>query len=225
MFFKRYTEKSDSPNWGGATYYFETDTYGKPVRELAVYDNGHRRGYDLQNPTDEYGSLPSGPLFSDNNSKDEWRQYQITKTEFHSAWKGEPISTEEHQKAVNSVHSAGTWAIVLGVLNIIVTPLLELLVTPTNGQSKTSLVVTASIIGLVIGGIYIGLGLKLKQTHTDTLLQAKKVLIFLSIFVLVIGVFTLVQSGHSLGILNYILLFVNIQALSKIQKLKKNGLV
>jgi hypothetical protein len=225
MFYRRYTDKSDNPSWGGATYYFETDSNSKPIKELAVYDNGNRRGYDLENPTDEYGSLPSTPLFNDVVGQTEWHQFRITEAEFKAAWSGESASSDKIQKAVKSIHATGGWAIAVGALNIIVSPLLELLVKPTNGQTTTELVAIASVIGLIVGGIYMGFGFRLKKAQADTLRPIYKVLLYLSAFVIVMGIISLIESGHSLGILNFILIFSIVQSLSKVQQLKKDGSV
>ena len=55
------------------------------------------------------------------------------------------------------MQSTGTWAIVLGLLNIIITTLLRFLLyaqSNLNGKDRATLVITELAIGLIVGGRY-----------------------------------------------------------------------
>lgn len=129
---------------------------------------------------------------------------------------------QNYQETLNSIHSAGTWAIVLGLLNVIVTPLLQaFLYTKANsgGHSKNTLVLAAFVIGLIIGGVFIGLGIKLKRAKADTIRRADRTLLGLIITVLIVMLLSLVSGGRGVGLVNLLLLFTIVQARIKIKKL------
>jgi hypothetical protein len=121
--------------------------------------------------------------------------------------------------ALKSVHSAGTWSIALGVINIVLTPLLGYLLyaKATNGAS---LVIAELLIGLVIGGVFIGLGLSLKRTAIETVIEADRKLLYVAIAIAIALVLSFVLGGRSVGLLNVFAVVKASQARSKIKKLK-----
>src|SRR5262245_15942231 len=70
-------------HWGAATYLFEVDPTGLPLRQLEVYDNGMRCRYDREHPEDQYGSLSAEPL----ESLEDWSPWAITRAEFEREWR------------------------------------------------------------------------------------------------------------------------------------------
>ena len=129
-----------------------------------------------------------------------------------------------YQDALTSVHSAGTWAIVLGLLNIVLTPFLEFLVytrSGSNGKGEITLVLAALVVGLIVGGIFIGLGLKLKQATIDTFCKADRVLLWLAVIIGIVMILSLIATGHGVGLLNIFAALKVAQARGKIKKLGK----
>jgi len=58
-YFRRRWDESrgdHSDHWGAATYLFEVDSVGRPIRQLEIY-NGTRLRYDSEHSEDEYGFL------------------------------------------------------------------------------------------------------------------------------------------------------------------------
>jgi uncharacterized RDD family membrane protein YckC len=86
MFVKRYSEDTDMPEWGGATYYFELSATYQAVNEMVFYQNGSVRVYSAQHQADEFGKLPEKPLASDPTERAEWEAYRIEESEFKQAW-------------------------------------------------------------------------------------------------------------------------------------------
>jgi hypothetical protein len=75
------------------------------------------------------------------------------------------------------------------------------------------------IVGLVIGAVFIGLGIKLKRTVADKIRQADKVLLSLAAAVVLIIVMNLAAGGGGAGLINILVLIVIGQARVKIKKL------
>jgi tryptophan-rich sensory protein len=224
-YFKRYTKDSDNPEWGGATYYFETNDYGLPLRELAVYENGKVFGYDRQHPQDEHGHLPAEPLFERDTDKRAWHAYEITTQEFEERWQNPHAPTAAASsgspKALKLVHTTGTWALVLGVLIVIVSPLVAAaLYTPqlASGLTKPAFVTASFVIGAIEGGIYIAIGLSLRRITAGNLPKSRPLLITLSVLLVGFAIIGLVAGGSGFGILNLIVLIDAIRSLGAIKK-------
>ncbi len=215
MYFKRYTDHSDTPVWGGATYYFQTDDSGRAEKELAVYDNGNIRKYDHAHPSDEYGSLPDDPLFTDDHSRGEWQDYQISEQEFLSAWQDK--SRQANQNALEAIYRTGKWAIILGVLNFVIPPLFAyyLYNSTFHGLSKLFLIVVSAFFGLILGGGFIVLGGRLRRTNFDELGLAEPELHKLRILIFLVIIFSIL-SGGGVGLLSLWLLYLIVSANEKI---------
>jgi hypothetical protein len=133
-------------------------------------------------------------------------------------------SLDAYENAVASVHSAGTWAFVLGLLNIVVSPLLGFLIynqSSSNGGNELTLVIIVVVTGLIVGGTFVSLGLKLKQTTTGTLRKADRMLQYVAVIIGVVLILGLIQGGRSVGLLNLLAVFKVAQAREKIKKLGK----
>ena len=73
----------DHPQWGAATFYFETDESLAALRQVEVYANGRRLRYDRAHAEDEDGFLDDGAIFP----ADEWPElFEITAGEFDTEW-------------------------------------------------------------------------------------------------------------------------------------------
>lgn len=132
------------------------------------------------------------------------------------------VGPDTSLQALKSVHTVGTWAIVLGILNIVLTPLLTATTysqQTANGLGEAALVMGGLIVGLVIGAVFIGLGIKLKRTVADKIRQADKVLLSLAAAVVLIIVMNLAAGGGGAGLINILVLIVIGQARVKIKKL------
>ena len=139
---------------------------------------------------------------------------------------GPSVPSEAQQAALKSVHLAGSWATFLGACNIVVLPLVEaLLYTPADahGYSKTALVTSAFIIGIIIGAIFIAIGIKLRHVTAETLLRAGRTLLIFNVVIAVIAILNLLGGGGGIGLLNLVALFISLQALTKVRKLKASS--
>ena len=125
--------------------------------------------------------------------------------------------------ALKSIHSTGTWTIVLGVIYVIATPLATVYLgnqTSSVATSKVGLAIAGLVVGLIMGGILAWLGIKLRKTSQDTVLQAQKPLLWLMLILAIIALLGLLLGGGA-GLINFLLLFVAGRALNKLQKVKK----
>jgi len=157
------------------------------------------------------------------NKNDDSTQETSTNPSKPTIVSGSTSSHVDYQDVLKSIHSTGTWAIVLGVLNIILSPLLENLVytqASAKGQSKATLVITALILGLIVGGIFIGLGIKLKRATADKIHQADRTLLWLVAALALVMILSLFAVSNA-GLLNIILLFKITQTRGKIKKIGK----
>ena len=122
--------------------------------------------------------------------------------------------------ALKSIHLAGTWAIILGLVVIAIYPYGESLTykqSQSNGLSKTTLVVTGLIVGLIVGTVLISFGIKLKRTTLSTIQSANRTLLYLAIIALIFMFLGLV-SGDGDGLLNIVVLFFAVRARSQIDR-------
>lgn len=70
-------------HWGPATYFFEVDDQGWPIRQVEVYDQGPTLRYGPQHPEDEYGFLGQASVYADD---EDWSPWSITSEAFEEAW-------------------------------------------------------------------------------------------------------------------------------------------
>lgn len=124
-------------------------------------------------------------------------------------------------KTLSGIHSTGTWSIVLGMFNIIVTPLAELLVnssrTGTNKLTTSSALVSGLVVGLIVGSVLIGLGLKLRKTPRNEMGKGGNTIWVLMLVLILI----MILSRQIGGLINLIVLIKGTHTLQRISKLKK----
>lgn len=138
------------------------------------------------------------------------------------------VSLNTLQDALKSIHSAGSWAIVLGLLNIVLTPLFEFATytqASSSGYTKSTLVLGSFVIGLVVGSLFVGLGIKLKRITENKINRADKILLWLAAVVLLVVILSLIDGERGVGLINFLTLFAIAQARDKIRKLKKEGVI
>jgi hypothetical protein len=76
-------ERADEhADWGCSWWLFETDDQGRVLRQIEIYDNGPKKRYSAENPTDPDGMLAEHPL-----DLAEFHQCAITAQEFEAQWK------------------------------------------------------------------------------------------------------------------------------------------
>ncbi len=229
MFYKRFTQQSDHPKWGGATYFFETDKSNKPIRQLVVYESGKTFAYDTDNRSDEAGNLYDKPLFTTKAERKEWNRAKVRKGVFNKAWSNpELVPTDFYEDVVNSVRSASIWSFVLAFCYIVGAPLLEYFLykhpssNSTHNLSHQEFVAGATV-NIIIGLFLGGLSILLRRTNKQNLLRAGKLL--QAIMLVVFGVAllnTLAGESGGIGILG---LVVILKALSANRKLLQGGIL
>lgn len=70
--------------WGGATYYFEVDEDGWPLRQVAAYDAGSVLRYRPGHEEDEFGQSGRAQL----DEIEDWSAWAISPDTFGHAWRG-----------------------------------------------------------------------------------------------------------------------------------------
>jgi hypothetical protein len=68
--------------WGGATYYFEADDAGQPIRQVEMYDAGPVLHYGPDHEEDECGQLGATKL----DELEDWTTWAITREDFEVVW-------------------------------------------------------------------------------------------------------------------------------------------
>jgi hypothetical protein len=68
--------------WGSATYYFEVDADGLPIRQVEQYDNGPTLRYGPDHLEDQYGGLSTSRL----EEIEDWTRYAVTSETFEESW-------------------------------------------------------------------------------------------------------------------------------------------
>lgn len=68
-------------DWGFATYFFETDNEGFPLRHIEAYENGKILKYSKENDADEFGFLADQQL-----DISDFKDFEITEEEFLENW-------------------------------------------------------------------------------------------------------------------------------------------
>lgn len=88
-------DKYDS--WGKSIWYFEVDNDGYPIKQIELYENGNRLKYHSDKTFDDYGKLGDQVL-----NIDEFKSFEIEKTEFENEWK-KSNPQKEHQEILNLI--------------------------------------------------------------------------------------------------------------------------
>jgi len=89
-FFRRRWDESrgDAFNaWGPATYLFEVDDAGWPIRQIEAYDAGPVLRYGPEQVEDDYGGLGQARL----DEFEDWSEWEISATDFERVW-NEPVA-------------------------------------------------------------------------------------------------------------------------------------
>lgn len=88
-------DKFDS--WGTSIWYIEVGDDCYPTRQMELYENGNRLKYHVDKTFDDYGGLGDQAL-----DVDEFRDFEIGKTEFEMEWsKSNP--KKEHQEILDMI--------------------------------------------------------------------------------------------------------------------------
>jgi hypothetical protein len=133
-----------------------------------------------------------------------------------------PADSRSPEATLKLVHGDGKWAVILGVLVLIIAPLASAALydpAQSEGITQQASIIVAAIFGLIQGGLYIWFGLKLKKTTIDTLQESGKTLRNLMITLIIFMVLSIFLSGRGIGILNLILLIDVSRARRAIKKL------
>lgn len=68
--------------WGPATYYFEVDDAGRPIRQVEVYDAGPTLRYGPGHEDDEYGQFGAANM----DDGEDWSPWAISSDAFELVW-------------------------------------------------------------------------------------------------------------------------------------------
>ncbi len=68
-------------SWGGATFFFEIDESGYPLRQMEIYDCGIVLKYDVHHFSDDYGGLADKPL-----DEADFSPFEISEVAFLETW-------------------------------------------------------------------------------------------------------------------------------------------
>ncbi len=135
--------------------------------------------------------------------------------------------TSHTSQVLKQIQGSGTFAIVLGILEIILSPVAVAL-QDTSAQSgevsKTVTIIGAFIYGLIAGAFLIWLGIKLKKTTLSSMTQANKTLIYLEIVVAILLINDFLNDGNP-GYLFVGLLAFTVVTQFNIRSLNKKGAI
>ena len=67
--------------WGGSWWFFETDQEGNVLRQIEAYDNGPKKKYCIEKPSDNDGMLAKHRL-----DLKEFETDEISQDEFEKQW-------------------------------------------------------------------------------------------------------------------------------------------
>jgi hypothetical protein len=124
--------------------------------------------------------------------------------------------------ALSSVRSTGTWAIVIGLLQLILTPILSALAyNQTSGDTLASAVIGGVIVGTIVAVAMIVPGIRLRRTTPENLLASNKYLVIILLVGLVIMVLSRVAGGGGGGLVNLILLVKTARSISELTRLRR----
>lgn len=101
-YYKRNWEESrgdEFDSWGKATFYFEVNSDGYPVKQIELYENGNRLKYHSNKMFDDYGRLGDQSL-----DTDDFEPFEIDEAEFLKEWK-KSNPKKEHQEILDLIAS------------------------------------------------------------------------------------------------------------------------
>ena len=75
------TRGDEFDNWEKSIWYFETENFGLPTKQVEVYGNGKILKYDQTKLEDEFGKLGDQEI-----DLDEFSKFEITELEFKKVW-------------------------------------------------------------------------------------------------------------------------------------------
>lgn len=141
-----------------------------------------------------------------------------------SAPTGTTIGPEIYRKVLKYVHITSMFAIILGILEIVAQPLLLYATYKSKvpGVSRSTLIIEFTVISVIIGGVYIALGLQLKKIALDTFNKAMKPLRITAFSALVVVVMSFIFVGGVAWLLNIILLFFAVTSIRQIVYFRLN---
>jgi hypothetical protein len=126
------------------------------------------------------------------------------------------------EAAYKLTRETAIWAIILGVLDILVSPVLEAAVySEKNAKTyiASSVFVKSLILGIIIGGILIAFGIRLRRYKRETITDADKTLMILAIVMFVIVVVSLLTAG-GISVIGIILIIECGRSRNRIRLLK-----
>jgi divalent metal cation (Fe/Co/Zn/Cd) transporter len=126
--------------------------------------------------------------------------------------------------AIDATRAVGSWIIAYGFIFIVIEPLIATFEYKKNNSNQlptSLLLITALIIALIIGGLIIRLGIKVKRTTDNNLLRSDKILKIVGFTIVALMLLNIIAGG-GVGLLNIIFIFPLAKARNKINVYKKS---